>query len=146
MQSMQNLPPMQNMPPTNTQGGGSSMYLYILLICCCCLSSSAAGYWFTKLRARPMLQGHANGAWWGKAVGIGDPRGRPKQTLEQCRAYAQKKGYKGLGYRTNAHPSAGWRNTCFFYPKVNKFSWKGNVRDKAHFTGCTSAAKSWGSC
>ena len=140
MQSMQNLPPMQNMPPTNTQGGGSSMYLYILLICCCCLSSSAAGYWFTKLRARPMLPGYTGNH-------IGDPRGRPKQTLEQCRAYAQKKGYKGLGYRTNAHPSAAYRNTCFFYKNPNGAKkWQGNVRDKAHFTGCTSAAKSWGSC
>jgi hypothetical protein len=147
MQSMRNLPRMQSMPLTNTQSGGSSMYLYILLICCCCLSSSAAGYWFTKLRARPMLPGYAAGNWWGKSGGIGDPRGRPKQTPAQCKAYAQKRGYLGFGHRTNAHPQAVYRNTCWFYKNPNGAKgWQGNPKDPAHFSGCTNAAKSWGSC
>ena len=89
-----------------------------------------------------MLQGYTGGG------GIrGDPRGKPKQTRAQCRAYARERGYAGTGHRTDAHPSAVYRNTCFFYSKPNvKAGWQGNDKDLAHNVGCTDPGKSWGNC
>ena len=110
-----------------------------------CLCVAMVGYYTLKIRpSGNMLQGHAGGGWWGRSGGIGDPRGRPKQTIAQCRAYAREKGYLGVGYRTDAHPHAVWRNTCFLYKKTDA-GWKGND-DKAHVSGCTNPGKSWGSC
>jgi hypothetical protein len=124
----------------------SNFRLYIVLILVMCLCVAMAGYYTLKIRPNGnMLQGHANGDWWGRSGGLGDPRGRPKQTIAQCRAYARKQGYPGVGYRTDAHASAVWRNTCFFYTKPDG-GWQGNDVDKAHTTGCTNPGKSWGSC
>ena len=112
-----------------------------LIVCLCCCSSSMMSYYRVSIRPNGnMLQGYTGGG------GIrGDPRGRPKQTRAQCRAYARERGYAGTGYRTDAHPSAPWRNTCFFYNKPDG-GWQGNDADKAHKVGCTDPGKSWGSC
>jgi hypothetical protein len=119
-----------------------------LIVCLCCCSSSMMSYYRVSIRpSGNMLQGHAGGGWWGRSGGIGDPRGRPKQTIAQCRAYASERGYAGTGYRTDAHPSAPWRNTCFFYNKPNGGKgWQGNDKDLAHKVGCTDPGKSWGNC
>ena len=117
-----------------------------LIVCMCCCSSSIMSYYRVSIRPNGnMLQGHAGGAWWGRSQGIGDPRGRPKQTIAQCRAYARQRGYAGVGYRTSEHPSAPWRNTCFFYRRPDG-RWQGNDKDLAHKVGCTDPGKSWGSC
>jgi hypothetical protein len=114
-----------------------------LIVCLCCCSSSMMSYYRVSIRpSGNMLQGYTGGG------GIrGDPRGRPKQTRAQCRAYARERGYAGTGHRTDAHPSAAYRNTCFFYSNPNaKSGWQGNPADKAHNVGCTDPGKSWGSC
>jgi hypothetical protein len=118
-----------------------------LVVCICCCSSSMMSYYRVSIRPNGnMLQGYASGAWWGRSGGIGDPRGRPKQTnIAQCRAYARERGYAGVGWRTDAHPSAPWRNTCFFFTKPNG-GWQGNDKDLAHKVGCTDPGKSWGNC
>ncbi len=118
-----------------------------LIVCICCCSSSMMSYYRVSIRPNGnMLQGYANGAWWRRSGGIGDPRGRPKQTnIAQCRAYARERGYAGVGYRTDAHPSAPWRNTCFFFTKPDG-GWQGNDKDLAHKVGCTDPGKSWGNC
>ena len=117
-----------------------------------CLCVAMAGYYTLKIRPnRNMLQGYANGDWWEKSGGRGDPRGRPKQTIAQCRAEAASRGYPGIGYRTDAHPSPEWRNTCFFFKnpdggwsKTSSFgAGRGNDDDKAHVSGCTNPSKSW---
>ena len=122
-----------------------------LIVCICCCISSIMGYY--RFRIRPngnMLQGHASGAWWDRGRGIGDPRGRPKQTIAECRAYAManSKGRAvGVGYRTDEHPSPEWRNTCFFYTNPNGAAgWQGNDNDRAHKVGCADPGKSWGNC
>ena len=119
-----------------------------LILCICCCSSSIMAYYRLKIRPNGnMLQGHASGAWWGRAQGIGDPRGRPKQTIAQCRAYAKERGYLGVGYRTPEHPQPVWRNTCFFYKNPNGGAgWQGNDADRAHRVGCADPGNSWGSC
>ena len=113
-----------------------------------CSCSSSIGYYILKIRPNgTVLPGYAANKWWKKGGGIGDPRGKPKQTLAQCRAYATKRGYAGVGHRTDKHPSPKWRNTCFFYKKPSGAAgWQGNVRDKAHKVGCANPGKSWGSC
>ena len=114
-----------------------------LIVCLCCCSSSMMSYYRVSIRPNGnMLQGYTGGG------GIrGDPRGTPKQTRAQCRAYARERGYAGTGHRTDAHPSAAYRNTCFFYSNPNaKSGWQGNPADKAHNIGCTDPGKSWGSC
>ena len=114
-----------------------------LIVCLCCCSSSMMSYYRVSIRPNGnMLQGYTGGG------GLrGDPRGTPKQTRAQCRAYARERGYAGTGHRTDAHPSAAYRNTCFFYSNPNaKSGWQGNPADKAHNVGCTDPGKSWGSC
>ena len=140
---------MQPIPIQGANQGGSNMYIILILLCCCCLSSSAAGgFWWTRIRpSGNMLQGHVSGKGWGRAKGLGDPRGRPKQTIAQCRAYAAKRGYLGVGYRTSPHPQPMWRNTCFFYRRpLGARNWRGNSRDKAHKVGCTNPGKTWPNC
>ena len=119
-----------------------------LIVCICCCSSSMMSYYRVSIRPNGnMLQGHADGAWWGRTQGIGDPRGMPKQTIAQCRAYARERGYAGVGYRTPEHPSPEWRNTCFFYKNPNGGAgWQGNDADRAHRVGCADPGNSWGSC
>lgn len=141
------------MQPIPIQGASSqdntTMYIVMMLLCCCCLSSSAAGgFWWTRIRPNSnMLQGHVSGGLWRRARGIGDPRGRRKQTLAQCRAYATKRGYLGVGFRTPQHPSRAWRNTCFFYKRpLGARNWRGNPRDKAHKVGCANPGKTWPNC
>lgn len=141
------------MQPIPIQGASSqdntTMYIVMMLLCCCCVSSSAAGgFWWTRIRpSGNMLQGHASGGLWRRARGIGDPRGRPKQTIAQCRAYATKRGYLGIGFRTPQHPSRPWRNTCFFYKRpLGARNWRGNPRDKAHKIGCANPGKTWPNC
>ena len=139
---------MQPIPIESANQGGSNMYIILILLCCCCLSSSAAGgFWWTRIRpSGNMLQGYARKEW-GSAKGIGDPRGRPKQTIAQCRAYATKRGYAGVGHRTDKHPSTKWRNTCFFYKRpLGAPNWRGNSKDKAHKVGCANPGKTWPNC
>lgn len=94
-----------------------------------------------------MIQGYPGGKWWRRARGMGDPRGRPKQTLAQCRAYATKRGYLGVGYRTPAHGVSYWKNTCFFYRRpLGAARWGGNPRDKSHKVGCANPGKTWPNC
>jgi len=125
----------------------SNFRLYTVLILIICLCVAMVGYYTLKIRPNGnMLQGYPH-VEWGSVKGLGDPRGRPKQTLAQCRAYAREKGYPGVGYRTDKHPSTPWKNTCFFFKKPNDAAgWQGNDADKAHKAGCTNPGKSWGSC
>jgi len=141
------------MQPIPIQGASSqdntTMYIVMMLLCCCCVSSSAAGgFWWTRIRPNSnMIQGYPGGKWWRRARGMGDPRGRPKQTLAQCRAYATKRGYLGVGYRTPAHGVSYWKNTCFFYRRpLGAARWGGNPRDKSHKVGCANPGKTWPNC
>ena len=74
-----------------------------------------------------------------------DPGDSVKGTITECRKIAKDHGYIGIGYRTKEHPTDHYKDTCFFYHKVDS-GFSGNSADKAHKTGCTDPSKSWPNC
>lgn len=56
-------------------------------------------------------------------------------TKEQCRFYSLWFGYPAFGYRNEKHPDEQWRNTCFFYDKID-YNFKPNPKDDAHDMNC----------
>ena len=74
---------------------------------------------------------------WGWQGDHDNPGTSPQnQTAEMCRqlAVAQPDKYSAWGFRTDSHPEARWRNTCFLYKKG--FPRFNGVPDPAHVTGC----------
>ena len=76
---------------------------------------------------------------------IVDPGNVIKGDVIKCRKYAKKHGYVGVGHRTQNHPDASYKDTCFFYGKVDS-GFNGNSEDKSHQIGCTDASKTWPDC
>ena len=56
-------------------------------------------------------------------------------TLEKCRLYAIKMGYKMWGHRTEKHDDDK-KNICFFYPNTDGVSYEGDTTDEKNFVGC----------
>ena len=77
----------------------------------------------------------------GEAAGmVDDPRGVIYQTTQECREYAKKKGYPGVGYRQA-------EKTCFFFKSPNNIIHHiGFQSPDDHHVGCTDPDKSWGDC
>jgi hypothetical protein len=57
-------------------------------------------------------------------------------TLEKCRLYAIKMGYKMWGHRTEKHDD-NLKNICFFYPNTDGVSYEGDTTDEKNIVGCT---------
>ena len=57
-------------------------------------------------------------------------------TLEKCRLYAIKMGYKMWGHRTEKHDD-NLKNICFFYPNTDGVSYEGDTSDEKNIVGCT---------
>ena len=57
-------------------------------------------------------------------------------TLEKCRLYAIKMGYKMWGHRTEKHDD-NLKNICFFYPNTDGVSYEGDTSDDKNVVGCT---------
>jgi len=57
-------------------------------------------------------------------------------TLEKCRLYAIKMGYKMWGHRTEKHDD-NLKNICFFYPNTDGVSYEGDTSDDKNIVGCT---------
>ena len=110
-------------------------------------SATKAAKEAAKSATAGMVAGYPGGYMWTKAGGLGDPRGTKKQTIEECRSYARDNDFAGVGYRTTAHPSPAYRNTCFFFKKPNDdIPNLGFIGTEAHYVGCTDPDKSWGDC
>ena len=56
-------------------------------------------------------------------------------TLEKCRLYAIKMGYKMWGHRTEKHDD-NLKNICFFYPNTDGVSYEGDTSDDKNVVGC----------
>lgn len=56
-------------------------------------------------------------------------------TLEKCRLYAIKMGYKMWGHRTEKHDD-NLKNICFFYPNTDGVSYEGDTSDDKNTVGC----------
>lgn len=56
-------------------------------------------------------------------------------TLEKCRLYAIKMGYKMWGHRTEKHDD-NLKNICFFYPNTVGVSYEGDTTDEKNIVGC----------
>ena len=63
----------------------------------------------------------------------------------ECRALAKKNGFVGVGFRNDTHPTAAYKNTCFFYFNTDS-AFTGDEADTVHFTGCTDPSKEWPNC
>ena len=57
-------------------------------------------------------------------------------TLEKCRLYAVKMGYKMWGHRTEKNAD-DLKNICFFYPNTDGVSYEGDTTDEKNIVGCT---------
>jgi hypothetical protein len=61
-----------------------------------------------------------------------------KMSAKECKDYVKSKGHEVWGYRTPAHGSNQYQNTCYAYKKAD-LSTKGKLTDDAHhFTGCVN--------
>ena len=60
-------------------------------------------------------------------------------TLEKCRLYAIKMGYKMWGHRTEKQKRTrhNLKNICFFYPNTDGVSYEGDTSDDKNIVGCT---------
>lgn len=56
-------------------------------------------------------------------------------TLEKCRLYAVKMGYKMWGHRTEKNAD-DLKNVCFFYANTDCASYEGDTTDEKHIVGC----------
>ena len=66
-------------------------------------------------------------------------------SLDDCRAKAEVLGHIGTGFRNETHPTAAYKNTCFYYTGIDS-GFSGDINDFVHTTGCTDATKSWPNC
>ena len=61
-----------------------------------------------------------------------------KMSAKECKDHVKSKGHEVWGYRTPAHGSNTYHNTCYAYKKAN-LSTKGKLTgDSGHFTGCVN--------
>src|SRR6056300_1236741 len=61
-----------------------------------------------------------------------------KVSAEECKDYVKSKGHEVWGYRTPAHGSNQYHNTCYSYSTGN-LAKKGSLTgDSQHFTGCVN--------
>jgi hypothetical protein len=61
-----------------------------------------------------------------------------KVSAEECKDYVKSKGHEVWGYRTPAHGSNQYQNTCYSYSTGN-LAKKGSLTgDSQHFTGCVN--------
>src|SRR6056300_1073700 len=64
--------------------------------------------------------------------------GVTKMSAKECKDYVKSKGQEVWGYRTPAHGSNQYHNTCYAYKKAD-LSTKGSLTgDSQHFTGCVN--------
>ena len=64
--------------------------------------------------------------------------GVTKMSAKECKEYVKSKGHEVWGYRTPAHSSNMYHNTCYAYKKAD-LSTKGSLTgDSHHFTGCVN--------
>jgi len=64
--------------------------------------------------------------------------GVTKMSAKECKEYVKSKGHEVWGYRTPAHSSNQYQNTCYAYKKAD-LSTKGSLTgDSHHFTGCVN--------
>jgi len=64
--------------------------------------------------------------------------GVTKMSAKECKEYVKSKGHEVWGYRTPAHSSNQYHNTCYAYKKAD-LSTKGSLTgDAHHFTGCVN--------
>jgi len=64
--------------------------------------------------------------------------GVKKMSAKECKEYVKSKGHEVWGYRTPAHSSNKYQNTCYAYKKAD-LSTKGSLTgDAHHFTGCVN--------
>jgi hypothetical protein len=64
--------------------------------------------------------------------------GVTKMSAKECKDYVKSKGHEVWGYRTPAHGSNTYHNTCYAYKKAD-LSTKGKLTgDSGHFTGCVN--------
>jgi hypothetical protein len=64
--------------------------------------------------------------------------GVTKMSAKECKEYVKSKGHEVWGYRTPAHGSNTYHNTCYAYKKAD-LSTKGSLTgDSHHFTGCVN--------
>ena len=64
--------------------------------------------------------------------------GVTKMSAKECKEYVTSKGHEVWGYRTPAHGSNTYHNTCYAYKKAD-LSTKGSLTgDSHHFTGCVN--------
>ena len=64
--------------------------------------------------------------------------GVTKMSAKECKEYVKSKGHEVWGYRTPAHGSNQYQNTCYAYKKAD-LSTKGSLTgDAHHFTGCVN--------
>ena len=54
-----------------------------------------------------------------------------------CKKLARAQGANVWGHRSISHPSAKYRNSCFFYSAPTSSKYAGNKEDKIHMIGCT---------
>ena len=54
-----------------------------------------------------------------------------------CKKLARAQGANVWGHRSISHPSAKYRNSCFFYYAPTSSKYAGNKEDKIHMIGCT---------
>ena len=66
-------------------------------------------------------------------------------SLDDCRTKAKELGHIGTGFRNDTHPTADYKNTCFYYTGIDS-GFSGDTNDFVHTTGCTDATKSWPNC
>ena len=63
---------------------------------------------------------------------------KTKMSAKECKDYVKSKGHEVWGYRTPAHGSNTYHNTCYAYKKAD-LSTKGKLTgDSGHFTGCVN--------
>ena len=74
----------------------------------------------------------------GNAMNITDPNA--------CKALARAKGANVWGHRNASHPSAKYKNSCFFYKTNPKTKYAGNKNDKIHMIGCSVGGNPKGGC
>ena len=93
----------------------------------------------TKVIPGYNLGPHENREPWSENMG----------TIEDCRVFAKKHGFKGYGHRTDIHPDEHWKNKCYYFTEGHIKAvpdWKGNIDDYAHVQGCVDPSKAWPNC
>ena len=73
-----------------------------------------------------------------EAVYTSAHNGVTKMSAKECKDYVASKGQEIWGYRTPAHSSNDYHNTCFAYTKGELGKTGTSTNDAGHFTGCTN--------